>query len=306
MSLSAGTDARVVDAVIVSYNSRDTLRACVEPLSGMSGVAVTVVDNDSPDDPVPTIADLPVRVVRSGRNGGFAFGCNLGAAAGSAPYLLFLNPDAQLDQESLDRMRAVLAAAPEVGVVGPRTVDERGGLHHTQRNFPRVRSSWAQALFLHRAFKRARWADEVIWDAGAYERPAAPEWLAGSCLLVRRSAFEAIGGFDERFFLYCEDVDLCHRLWDAGHEVRYEPAALARHVGGASAPRGTTLPIYARSRVLYARKYYGRLAVAIERAGVATGELTHAVVSLARPAKARAHVLALQAVLRPVPHGGEA
>ena len=119
MTLSAGADAHVVDAVIVSYNSRDTLRACVEPLSHMSGVAVTVVDNDSPDDPLPTIADLPVHVIRSGRNGGFAFGCNLGAAAGSAPYVLFVNPDAQLDQESLDRMRAVLDATPDVGVVGP-------------------------------------------------------------------------------------------------------------------------------------------------------------------------------------------
>jgi GT2 family glycosyltransferase len=306
MSLSAGTDAHVVDVVIVSYNSRDTLRACVEPLAAISGVAVTVVDNDSPDDPLPTVADLPVRTIRSGRNGGFGFGCNLGTAAGSAPYVLFLNPDAQLDQASLDRMRAVLDAAPHVGLVGPRTVDEQGSLHHTQRNFPRVRSSWAQALFLHRVFKRARWADEVIWDAGAYERPGSPEWLSGSCLLVRRSALEAIGGFDERFFLYCEDVDLCHRLWNAGHEVRYEPAAVARHVGGASAPRGTTLPIYARSRVLYARKYYSRPAVAIERVGVAIGELTHALVSLARPAKARAHVLALQAVLRPVPRGGEA
>jgi N-acetylglucosaminyl-diphospho-decaprenol L-rhamnosyltransferase len=169
-----------------------------------------------------------------------------------------------------------------------------------------VRSSWAQALFLHRVFKRARWADEVIWDANAYERPGSPEWLSGSCLLVRRSALEAIGGLDERFFLYCEDVDLCHQLRDAGHDVRYEPTALAHHVGGASASRGTTLPIYARSRVLYARKYYRRPAVAIERIGVAVGELTHAAVSLARPAKARAHVLALRAVLTPVPRGGQA
>jgi N-acetylglucosaminyl-diphospho-decaprenol L-rhamnosyltransferase len=306
MSMSAGMDAPAFDAVIVSYNSRDTLRGCVEPLSRMGGVAVTVVDNNSPDDPLDTIADLPVRVIRSGRNGGFGFGCNLGSAAGSAPYVLFLNPDAQLDQASLERMGAVLDAEPEVAVVGPRTVDENGALHHTQRNFPRVRSSWAQALFLHRVFRRARWTDEVIWDAVAYERPGSPEWLSGSCLLVRRSALEAIGGFDERFFLYCEDVDLCHQLRDAGHEVRYEAGAVARHVGGASAPRATTLPIYARSRVLYARKYYRRPAVAVERVGVAIGELLHAAVSLARPAKARAHVLALQALLRPVPRGGEA
>jgi GT2 family glycosyltransferase len=295
-----------VDAVVVSYNSRDTLRACVEPLSRMPGVAVTVVDNDSPDDALATIADLPLNVIRSGRNGGFAFGCNLGTAAGSAPYVLLLNPDARIDAAALDALCAVLDGDPQVAIAGPRTLADDGSLHHTQRNYPRARSSWAQALFLHRVFKRARWADEVIWDAAAYERPAAPEWLAGSCLLARRSALEAIGGFDERFFLYCEDVDLCHRLRDAGHEVRYVPAAVAHHVGGASAPRGTTLPIYARSRVLYARKYYRRPLVAIERVGVAVGEATHAAVSVPRPAKARAHVLALRAVLAPVPRGGQA
>lgn len=295
-----------VDAVVVSYNSRDTLRACVEPLSRMPGVAVTVVDNDSPDDALATIADLRVEVVRSGRNGGFSFGCNLGIAHGSAPYVLLLNPDARIDTGSLDALCAVLDTEPRVAVAGPKTLGDDGSLHRTQRHYPRVRSSWAQALFLHRVFKRARWADEVIWDAAVYERPGSPEWLSGSCLLVRRSALEAVGGMDERFFLYCEDVDLCHRLRDAGHEVRYEPAAVAHHVGGASAERGTTLPIYARSRVLYARKYYRRPLVAIERVGVAVGELTHAAVSMPRPAKARAHVLALRAVLRPVPRGGHA
>jgi N-acetylglucosaminyl-diphospho-decaprenol L-rhamnosyltransferase len=295
-----------VDAVVVSYNSRDTLRACVAPLARMSGVAVTVVDNDSPDDALATIADLPVTLFHAERNGGFAYGCNLGAAQGTAPYVLLLNPDAHIDQASLDALCDLLDRDPQVAVAGPRTVGEDGSLHHTQRNYPRVRSSWAQALFLHRIFKNARWADEVIWDAAAYERPGSPEWLSGSCLLIRRSALADIGGMDERFFLYCEDVDVCHRLRDAGHDVRYEPAAVAHHVGGASAGRGTTLPIYARSRVLYARKYYRRPLVAIERVGVAVGELTHAAVSMPRPAKARAHVLALRAVLRPVPRGGNA
>jgi N-acetylglucosaminyl-diphospho-decaprenol L-rhamnosyltransferase len=295
-----------IDAVIVSYNSRDTLRACVEPLCRVSGVAVTVVDNDSPDDGLATIADLPVEVVRSGRNGGFSFGCNLGIARGNAPYVLLINPDAQIDEAALAALSGVLDREPRVGVAGPRTVAADGTLHHTQRNFPRVRSSWAQALFLHRIFKHARWADEVIWDAAAYDRAGSPEWLSGSCLLVRRSALEHIGGMDERFFLYCEDVDLCHRLRDAGYDVRYVPEAVVRHVGGASAGIGTTLPIYARSRVLYARKYYPRPLVAIERVGVAIGELAHAAVSVPRPAKARAHVLALRALLRPVPEGGRA
>src|SRR4051794_34552882 len=127
-----------VDAVVVSYNSRDTLRACVEPLSRMPGVAVTVVDNDSPDDALATIADLPLNVIRSGRNGGFAFGCNLGTAAGSAPYVLLLNPDARIDAAALETLCAVLDGDERVAIAGPKTLADDGSLHHTQRNYPRA------------------------------------------------------------------------------------------------------------------------------------------------------------------------
>ena len=102
--------------------------------------------------------------------------------------------------------------------------------------------------------------------------------------LIRRSALEEIGGLDERFFLYCEDIDLCRRLRAAGHGIRYEPAATVQHRGGHSAPRGSMLPIYAASRVLYARKHYRRTAVPLEIAGVAVGEATHALTSIRRPA----------------------
>jgi GT2 family glycosyltransferase len=292
-----------VDAVIVSYNSAGTLRACVEPLTALPGVRVTVVDNDSPDDSLATIADLPADTLASGRNGGFGFGSNLGAARGSAPLILFLNPDARLEPGALDALRRTLAEHPDVALAGPAIRDEQGELQYTQRNFPRLRSTWSQALFLHRVAPTAAWTDEVIRDPEQYGRANAPQWLSGACMLVRRSAFEAIGGFDERFFLYCEDIDLCRRLRAAGHELRYVPDAAVRHVGGASAPRVTTNRIYAQSRVRYARKHYRRPAVAAERLGIAVGEATHAVASLRRPAKARGHLAALAAVIRPVRQG---
>jgi N-acetylglucosaminyl-diphospho-decaprenol L-rhamnosyltransferase len=105
----------IVDAVIVSYKSRDTLLAGVQPLLAIPYVSVTVVDNDSPDRSLDVLAELPVRAIQSGRNGGFGFGCNLGTTGGSARYVLFLNPDARIERPALDRLVAALDAEPEIG-----------------------------------------------------------------------------------------------------------------------------------------------------------------------------------------------
>lgn len=296
-SVRRASTGATVDAVVVSYRSAGTLRGCVAPLAALAGVRVTVVDNASPDDALATIADLDVEVVRAERNGGFSAGCNLGAATGTAPYLLFLNPDARLDAGSLEALVAVLDRDPSTGLVGPRILDEDRSLAFSLRRFPRRRSTFAQALFLHRLLPRAAWTDELVRDPAPYERPGTAEWLSGACLLVRRTAYEAVGGFDDGFFLYCEDTDLCRRLWLAGHRVRYEPAAVARHVGGASSGPGETQAVAARSRVRYARKHSGPLGARVEAAGVALGEATHVAAALARPAARRGHAAALRAVV---------
>ena len=288
----------LIDVVVVSYRSDATLRGCVEPLTRVAGVRVTVVDNASPDgDPLGTIADLPVDAVRAPRNGGFAYGCNLGVSRGSAPLLLFLNPDARIDAASLDALVTALLADPRTALVGPRILDDDGSLAYSLRRFPRVRSTWAKALFLHRVLPLAAWTDELIRDPAAYDHPSQAEWLSGACMLVRRDAYERLGGFDEGLFLYCEDTDLCRRLWEAGHAVRFEPHAVVRHVGGASSGAGETQAIAARSRIYYARKHHGRLAATAERAGVALDEATHALVAVTRPAARRGHLAALRAVL---------
>lgn len=286
-----------VDAVVVAYRSAATLRECVVSLLAMPGVRVTVVDNASPDDCLATVSDLPIEIVRSSRNGGFSFGCNLGAAGATAPYLLFVNPDARLHASALDALVEHLEAHPSAGLVGPRIVESDGALAYSQRRFPRRRSTFAQAIFLHRLRPHAAWSDEVVRDEGAYAGPGSPEWVSGACVLVRREAFEAVGGWDEDFFLYCEDTDLCRRLWSAGWQVRYEPAAVISHVGGASSEEGQTRAIAASSRITYARKHSAGRAPLIEAAGVALGEATHAVTAVRRPSSRRGHLAALRAAV---------
>ena len=265
--------------VVVSYNSRERLRTCVEGLAGRPGIEVVVVDNASPDGSLEAIEDLPVTGLQLDRNGGFAHGCNAGWRTRKGDFVLFLNPDATIAEADVRRLASVLDAEPRVAAVAPKILHSTGELDFSQRRFPRLRSTYAQAFFLHRVFARALWADETVRRLEEYERPGSPEWVSGACMLVRRRALEELGGLDESFFLYCEDTDLCRRLWDAGHEVRFEPTATAVHEGGASAPRPSLIPVLVSSRVRYASKHRGRLAALLERIGIALGALTHSVVS---------------------------
>jgi N-acetylglucosaminyl-diphospho-decaprenol L-rhamnosyltransferase len=267
-----------VDVVVVSYNSRATLRACVEPLAAAADVDVIVIDNASADGSLETVADLSVRSVSRSGNGGFALACNEGWRAGSAPFVFFLNPDATIEEHSLRVLLGAIRADDRIGAAAPKILGPDGSLHHSLRRFPRLCSTYARALFLPRLLPLAPWADEVVRDERAYERPGWPEWASGAGLLVRRSALERIGGFDEAFFLYSEDTDLCRRLRQAGFRIRYEPGAVVRHTGGGSGARADLLPLLALSRRLYARKHEGRVAAQLERAGLILEAATHLIV----------------------------
>ena len=123
---------------------------------------------------------------------------------------------------------------------GPRLVEADGTLDFSQRRFSRLSATWSQALFLNRIFPQASWSDDVVRQAMAYETGRSAEWLSGACLLVRREALEQLDGWDETFFLYCEDMDLCRRLQQAGWDVRYVADAECTHEGGRRAREQTS------------------------------------------------------------------
>jgi GT2 family glycosyltransferase len=273
MNDAVATEPRV-DVIVVSYNSGDHLRACVEPLSRESSIRVVVVDNASLDDSVAGVGGLPVEVIQLHRNIGFGGACNVGWRGTAAAYVLFLNPDAQMTPEDVLRLAEVLEHTA-AGAVAPRIIDESGELEWSLRRFPKVRSIYGQALFAHRLFPHADWVDEVIRDPKRYDTEAPCDWASGACLLVRRELLDEIDGFDERFFMYSEDVDLCRRLWDVDKPVLYTPTVVCTHAGGASAPRWRLLRVLAKSRIRYARKHFGSIRAIAYRAGVALSAFTH-------------------------------
>jgi GT2 family glycosyltransferase len=268
-------------------------------LAGTEGVAVTVVDNACPERSFEVVADVPgVQVVHMPRNGGFAYGCNAGWRAGDADTVLFLNPDAQLEPHALRAMADVLSTDPTSAVVGPRTLDEHGSIDWTIRRFPSLRSTYAQALFLHRLTPRSQWVDEVVREPVDYERLHSVDWMSGACLLARRSVLESIGGLDEGFFFYSEDIDLCRRVSDTGGAVVFCPDATCIHEGGRSLPRASLLPLLASSRLRYARRHRGVVGATLERIGIGLGEALRAAVGQGGRSYRRGHLLALGVILR--------
>jgi len=242
-----------IDVVVVAYRSLQHLRGCVEPLCGLDDIRVVVMDNACPEDSTSSLAGLDVEIMRMGRNAGFASACNAGASTGHGSAILFLNPDARISPADVRILASRLDSDSRCGAVGPRIVDSSGRTDLSIRRSPRLPSAFGEALFLHHLARRATWPTETV--RAGYEHPCEAEWLSGAALCLRRSAFESIGGFDERFFMYSEDADLCLRLRQKGFGVRYEPAATARHEGGSSAPRPTLASRNLASRIAYVRAH---------------------------------------------------
>lgn len=222
------------DVVLVSYERRDLLlRCCASVRMHAPQANLIVVDNASSDGSAAAVTrECPAaRVISLPRNLGFATAANRGAAAGSAPWILLLNPDAELTPEALPALGRALEANGRCAAAGPRIRGEQGEL---ELSVGRTLSPANDAMFK----LLERWRGKALLAAcleRRYRRSRAVTSLSGACMLVRRSAWEQVGGMDEGFFLYAEDVDLCLRLRAAGWRLRYVAEAEIRHRRGAAA-----------------------------------------------------------------------
>ncbi len=171
-----------VDIVIVTYNSAEQILACVEPLVTLPYARVIVVDNASTNRGLKLLHELPITTIALDRNEGFAVGCNVGWREATAPNVLFLNPDARIDPTALERLLKTLERHSNVGAVGPKIVDGHGQLAFSQRRFPRLVSTYAQAFFLHHVFRRSASSDELVRREESYEQLHDAEWVSGACL----------------------------------------------------------------------------------------------------------------------------
>ncbi len=240
-----------VAAVVVNYNARDHLVECVRSLRAGGVARVVVVDNASADGlgEALAVADPGAVFVPTGGNLGFGTAANRGVAATTTPYVLILNPDVVVRPGAVEALAAALDADARLAVVGPRVDNPDGTLYPSARRFPDLPVAAGHAfLGLVRPSNRFTRSYRML-DADR-SRPGPVDWVSGTCMLARRSAFDAVGGFDEAYFMYVEDVDLCWRFWRAGWRVGYEPAARVTHAVGASSELAPYRMIAAHHRSL--------------------------------------------------------
>lgn len=244
-----------VAAVIVNFNAGEALAESLHSLVRDPDVdwEVVVVDNASSDgsaDAVEAIAPW-VRLVRNRENVGFGRGVNQGVAATKAPLVLLINPDCTIAPGATAILAAVLRDHPECAIAGPKILDPDGGVQGSARGDPDMLTGlFGRTAALRRALPGSAPAKRNVVSA---EADAVVDWLSGACMLARRSALQQVGGFDERYFLYWEDADICRRLRRLGLTIRYAPAAVATHQVGRSSrtARADSIRAFHQSAYLY-------------------------------------------------------
>jgi N-acetylglucosaminyl-diphospho-decaprenol L-rhamnosyltransferase len=249
-----------IAVVLVTYESAEDLPACIASLplaAAPHELEILVVDNASRDDSAGVGRTLGAKVVESHRNLGYSRAANRGAAETTAPWLLVANPDTLLAPGSLARLVATAEADPRIACIGPRLRNLDGSDYPTGRRFPSLLVGGLHALL------GPVWPDNPatrryhLTDLDR-TRPARVDWVSGACMLLRRSAFDAVGGFDGSYFMYFEDMDLCLRLARAGWKIVLEPRAIVEHVVGGStrsAPYRKVLDHHRSTLRFYRRRY---------------------------------------------------
>jgi N-acetylglucosaminyl-diphospho-decaprenol L-rhamnosyltransferase len=258
--------------VVVNYCSGEDLAECVTSLRADTSAGgepeVVVVDNGSDDGSVRALvarhADVPV--LGSGRNLGYGRAANLGTAATRGAVVAVLNPDTRVVPGAAGALVPRLAGSPDLGALGPRLENPDGSRYPSARIDPGLLVAIGHAILgralpgnpMSRAYRHADLDDDELQPAGLEVsggggRPGEidVDWVSGAAVWMRRDALDAVGGWDERFFLFFEDVDLCRRLREHGFRIAYVPEACVRHTVGASRARHPYRAIVAHHRAAY-------------------------------------------------------
>ena len=262
-----------LSVIIVSYNTQDLLQSCLDSLFSRSqdkeAMEVIVVDNASSDDSVPMLRERfpQVHVLAQGTNLGFAAANNLAFAQAQGRYIFLLNPDARIEAGALDSCVQYMQRTPDCGLCGGRILNMDGTPAPSARSYPSVLNKGLVLSSLSAKFPASRICGRPDMTYLAADRAVDVDWVPGTFSCLRRDMLEEIGFFDERYFMYYEETDLCLRANQSEWKVVFLPEARVWHVGGASSKTrkdmtfdssgSQLLKFRLRSEMLYWRKNFG-------------------------------------------------
>jgi N-acetylglucosaminyl-diphospho-decaprenol L-rhamnosyltransferase len=246
-----------VGAVVVNHDAGDALLSCVASLRAAGIEEIVVVDNASEDGSLARLAERDRRalLVPTGANLGYGRGANRGAQRLSNEYLVVSNPDLVVDPDAVKILVDELESHPEAAVAAPRLLDASGVIYPSARAFPDALDAVGHA-FVGLFRPDNPFSRRYRLEAADLDERREVDWVSGAFLVLRRVAFDSVDGFDEGYFMYVEDLDLCWRLHRAGWSVRYVPDAAVVHSQGLSAARhpGAMLIAHHRSAWRFARR----------------------------------------------------
>lgn len=273
MNAASQLDVPDVSVVVVSFNTRDVLRECLQTLAKESGgvrYETIVVDNDSRDGSAEMVEqEFPeATLIRSAINLGFAAANNRGFAIARGRYVLLLNSDAFLRPGALTVAVERMDADPRIGLAGARLIGRDDSWQPSARMFPSLSNDLLTISGLSAKYPHSRFFGRFDRTWADPDEAAEVDWVPGAFSIIPRRVLESVGYFDESFFLYYEEVDLCRRIKAAGYSIWYWPDVVVVHLGGESSKTikhltmsstGSQLTLWRmRSALIYYRKYHGR------------------------------------------------
>lgn len=246
--------------VIVSWNVREHLHACLESIHERGTWETIVVDAASTDGTAEMIGGAfpAVKLIEPGENVGFTRGNNLGIEASRGRYVLLLNPDTEILDDALEKMIAYMDAQPEVGALGPKLLNTDMTVQSSRRRFPTLKTAFFESTWLQPYASQKILNHYYMLDIPD-DRTAQVDWVQGAALMVRREVIDGVGVLDEGFFMYSEELDWQKRIKQAGWQVVYYPEARIIHHGGKSSEQAAAQrDIYFHtSKIRYFKKHHG-------------------------------------------------
>lgn len=243
--------------IIITHNSEKFIKNCIDSVSRQNNITkeLIIIDNFSIDNRISTFKKkyIKIRNIVSKTNFGFAKACNQGAKIANGKYLLFLNPDTIIRPYCIKEMIRFLDSKKDAGLVGCKILNPDGSLQPSCGNFPTIFNIvFDRVPVINKIFKT-----ELIRRDSYYQKEECPDWISGSFFLVRKDVFLKLGGFDEEYFMYAEDIDFCYRVRKAGYKVYYNPNAEIIHydMGKSKERKGFKAKNMRKGFSIYFRKY---------------------------------------------------